>query len=239
MRSSPSSPPDRIGWLAARPYAHRGLHGPGRPENSRAAFRAAAQAGHGIELDVRLSSDGAAIVFHDAALERLTGEAGLVSERTAAQLSRLRLLGSDETVPILADVIAQFPETPLLIEIKADGRRVGPICGAVRAAIGPRTGRVAAMSFNPSVPRWFAAYAPEIVRGLVVSEPGHRNFARRLSVWWGKPEFLAYDVRDFPSEFAARQRARGLPVLTWTCRSAADRARAAAHADQIIYETGG
>ncbi len=238
MRSSPSRPTDRIAWLAARPYAHRGLHGPGRPENSRAAFRAAAEAGHGIELDARLSSDGAAIVFHDAALERLTGEGGPLSERSAAELSRLRLLGSDETIPILADVIAQFPETPLLIEIKTEGRRVGPICAAVRSALGGRNARVAAMSFNPSVPRWFATHAPEIVRGLVVSEPGHRNIARTLSVWWGKPEFLAYDVRDFPSDFAARQRARGLPILTWTCRSEADRATAAAHADQIIYETG-
>ena len=237
MRSSPSRRTDRTAWLAARPYAHRGLHGPGRPENSRAAFRAAAAAGHGIELDVRLSSDGAAIVFHDEALERLTGEGGLVSQRSADELSRLRLLGSDETVPILADVIEEFPQTPLLIEIKADGRRVGPICAAVRAALGVRTKRVAAMSFNPAVPRWFASHAPEIVRGLVVSEPGHRNLARTLSVWWGKPEFLAYDVRDFPSKFAVRQRARGLPILTWTCRGEDDRARAALHADQIIYET--
>ena len=29
---------------------------------------------------------------------------------------------------------------------------------------------------------------------------------------------------------------KGLPVLTWTCRSIGDRARAAEHADQIIYE---
>ena len=235
MRSSPSRQADRIGWLAARPYAHRGLHGPGRPENSRAAFAAAHEAGHGIELDVRLSSDGAAIVFHDSDLGRLTGESGPVAARTAQALSKIRLLGSEETIPIVAEMIALFPETPVLIELKTDGR-AAPLCAAVRRALGGRSARVAAMSFDPSVPRWFAAHAPEIVRGLVVSEPGRRNLARRLSVWWGKPEFLAYDVRDLPSQFAARQRARGLPILTWTCRGDEDRARAASHADQIIYE---
>lgn len=237
MRSSPSRPTDRTAWLAARPYAHRGLHGPGRPENSLSAFRAAAAAGHGIELDVRLSRDGAAMVFHDDRLERLTGESGPVAARTAEELSRIRLSGSDDRIPTLAEVIAAFPDTALLIEAKADDGRVGPLCTAVHEALAGRTQLVAAMSFNPGVPRWFVTHAPEVVRGLVISEPGHRNFARILSVWWGKPEFLAYDVRDLPSKFAARQRARGLPVLTWTCRGAADRARAALHADQIIYET--
>ena len=46
-------------------YAHRGLHGEGRAENSLSGFRAAVDAGYGIELDVRLSSDGELVVFHD------------------------------------------------------------------------------------------------------------------------------------------------------------------------------
>lgn len=236
MRSSLSRPADRTAWLAARPFAHRGLHGPGRPENSGAAFRAATAAGHGIELDVRLSGDGVAIVFHDSTLDRLTAESGPVAARTAAALSQVRLAGSDETIPTLAATIAANPETPILIEVKADGRRVGPICAAVHAVLAGRTRRVAAMSFNPAVPRWFARHAPDIVRGLVVTERGRRNIARHLSLWWGRPEFLAYDLRDLPSAFAARQRARGFPILTWTCRGEADHARAALHADQVVYE---
>ena len=45
-------------FLFGRPFAHRGLHGPRRPENSIAAFEAAVQAGYAIELDVRVSADG-------------------------------------------------------------------------------------------------------------------------------------------------------------------------------------
>ena len=79
-----------------------------------------------------------------------------------------------------------------------------------------------------------------MLRGLVVTEAGRRwrgRLMRHFARWRAKPDFLAYDIRDLPSRFAAAQRAKGLPVLTWTCRSDEHRGRAAMHADQIIYET--
>ncbi|HEV2866269.1 MAG TPA: glycerophosphodiester phosphodiesterase, partial [Allosphingosinicella sp.] len=79
-----------------------------------------------------------------------------------------------------------------------------------------------------------------VLRGLVVTESDRRgargSLERHLALWRARPDFLAYDIRDLPSGFAAAQRAKGLPVLTWTCRSVADWARAGEHADQIIYE---
>src|SRR3546814_8241602 len=73
------------------------------------------------------------------------------------------------------------------------------------------------MSFNPLVSAWFAAQAPHIVRGLVVSEEDKSGFKgrieRMLSHWRARPEFLAYDVRDLPSIFADRARRRGLPEI--------------------------
>jgi hypothetical protein len=53
---------------------------------------------------------------------------------------------------------------------------------------------------------------------------------------YGDPDFLAYDVRDLPSEITAAARRRKLPILSWTVRSPTERARAAAHADNIIFE---
>jgi glycerophosphoryl diester phosphodiesterase len=56
--------------IFAPAIAHRGLWSKdGPPENSLGAFEAACEAGYGIELDVQLSSDGEAIVFHDSKLE--------------------------------------------------------------------------------------------------------------------------------------------------------------------------
>ena len=68
------------GWrrLPGTLYAHRGLHGPGVPENSLPAFRAAAAAGYGAELDVHLTADGRLVVFHDGDLTRMCGVEGTV-----------------------------------------------------------------------------------------------------------------------------------------------------------------
>jgi glycerophosphoryl diester phosphodiesterase len=234
------SRPDRLAELIARPYAHRGLHGPGVPENSRGAFEAAIAAGHGIELDVQASRDGQALVIHDYQLDRLTEGIGPICGMVAAELEKIRLRDCDETIPSLAEVLKLIAgRAPLLIEAKSPGRRVSALSRAVLANLTGYTGPVAVMSFNPEIGRWFARRAPWVLRGLVVTEAGRRwrgrimrHFARRRA----KPDFLAYDIRDLPSRFAAAQRARGLPVLTWTCRTDEQRARAAAHADQIIYE---
>ena len=226
--------------LIVRPFAHRGLHGAGRIENSRAAFAAAIEARHGIELDVQVSGDGQAVVFHDEWLHRLSVEEGVVRGRTVAELGRIRLRDSDETIPSLAEILALIAgRAPLLIEVKAPNREVGALCRAVSDALKGYTGPVAVMSFNPEVGRWFAKYDPARLRGLVVTEKGRPwrgGLKRRLSLWRSKSDFLAYDIRDLPSRFAESARRKGLKVTTWTVRTMADRARAAEHADQIIYE---
>lgn len=239
MPSSPSRQ-TRLRALIARPFAHRGLHGTSRIENSRAAFAAAIAAGNGIELDVQASADGEAMVFHDYALERLTESAGTLRSLGAAELGRIRLKQSDETIPTLGEVLGLVAgRAGLLIEVKSPDRHPVALSRAVAAALAGYQGSVAVMSFNPEVGRWFARHAPEVLRGLVVTEQGKgwRGFFERwLARWRSLPDFLAYDVRDLPSRFADRARDRGLPVLTWTVRTIKDRARAAEHADQIIFE---
>jgi len=240
MRSSRSSRPDSS-LLAAVPVAHRGLHGSGRVENSRAAFEAAIAAGHGIELDVQASRDGPAMVFHDSTLDRLTAESGAVAARTAAELSGVMLLGSDDSILPLAKVLRIVAgRVPLLIEVKAPRGGAAFAARAVGSALEGYRGTVGVMSFNPGVPHWFERHAPEVLRGLVVSEDGKRGLRGRLerfaAVAWAEPDFLAYDIRDLPSKLATAARAAGKPVLTWTVRTESDRVRAAAHADQIIHE---
>jgi glycerophosphoryl diester phosphodiesterase len=237
-----ATPPDRrrIERLLPRPFAHRGLHGGGRVENSRSAFEAAIAKGHGIELDVQRSADAQAIVFHDYDLGRLTNEAGLVAERDAGELAAIKLKGSDDTMLLLGDVLELIGgRVPLLIEVKARTRGLEPLCRAVVGALRGYEGAAGIMSFNPEVSRWLSAHAPLTPRGLVVTEAGRRwrgAIERRLAFWRARPDFLAYDVRDLPSRFAGRARCRGFPVFTWTCRSDAELTRADEHADQIIYE---
>jgi glycerophosphoryl diester phosphodiesterase len=235
-----SAPPD-TGWLTGRPFAHRGLHGGGRSENGMAAFRAAIAAGHGIECDVRMSRDGVAFVFHDRDLARMTGKPERVDSLDATTLDGVRLPDGG-TIPRLSALLAACGgRVPLLVEIKAEGRQVGPLCHAVARELAQAdAGRVAIMSFNPRVLRRFARQRCGQMRGLVVTQQGKERrrgaIERALALWWAKPDFLACDIRDLPSAFSGRARARALPVLTWTVRTPDERARAAAHADQIIFE---
>lgn len=255
MRSSPSATrdlmtdrppfPERAAWLARWAYAHRGLHGPGIPENSPAAFAAAIARGLGIECDVQRSRDGQAMVFHDWELDRLTDESGPVSMRSAAELGAIGLSGNGDPVPSLREVLALVAgRVPLLIEVKSKrGLPVHHLCQALWRDIERYSGVCAVMSFDPRVSRWFAHHAAHVVRGLVVTEENHKGLPgtvrRWLSVCAGKPDFLAYDIRDLPSRFAAIQRGRGLPVLTWTVRSPELRERAALYADAPIAEGAG
>lgn len=242
---APAPKPERTRWLKAGEYAHRGLHGAGLAENSPSAFEAAIRRGFGIECDVQRSGDGQAMVFHDWDLDRLTGESGAVMGRTAKQLGAIALTGSTDTIPTLRQVLDLVAgRAPLLIEVKSRREhRVAGLCMAVRRTLEGYRGPHAVMSFDPRVSRWFAGASPFTVRGLVVTEENARtlsgNLRRHLALWHARPDFLAYDVRDFPSRFAAAQRARGLPVLTWTVRSAELRAKALAHADAPIAEGAG
>lgn len=244
-RFAPAPDPARIGWIGGRQYAHRGLHGVEVPENSLSAFSAAIARGMGIECDVQRTADGQAMVFHDWELDRLTAESGPVVARNAAQLGAIRLAGSEETIPTLSallDLVAG--QVPLLIEIKSRAdTRVPVVCLAVRRALEGYLGPHAVMSFDPRVGKWFRTHSPLTVRGLIITEENDHTLIgrlrRRLWLWNASPDFLAYDVRDLPSRFAAAQRKRGLPVVTWTVRNAELRERAALHADAPIAEGAG
>ncbi|MBA3675966.1 MAG: glycerophosphodiester phosphodiesterase [Sphingosinicella sp.] len=244
MRSSPSSrsdTPSSPAWLTASPYAHRGLHGPGRLENSRAAFEAAIAAGFGIELDVQMSRDGRAIVIHDASLGRLTEAEGRVVDKDWSDLRRIRLENSEETVPDLEEVLTLIGgRCALLIEVKAPRGKTSALCRDIEDRLRRYSGQAAIMSFNPEVGRWFAINAPHIVRGLVVTEKDkgriRGRIERHLSLWRSGTDFLAYDIRDLPSPFAAATRARGLPLVTWTISNRRDEEAASAYADQMIHE---
>lgn len=244
----PARASERASWLTGCIYAHRGLHGPGVPENSLAAADAAIARGFGIECDVQRSHDGQAIVFHDWTMERLTGSAGTVIDANAPELLRLPL--RDETgavvpgatIPGLRQLLERIDgRVPLLIEIKSrPGLRIAPLCLAVRRLLEGYAGPVAVMSFDPRVPAWFRRYSPRVVHGLVVTDAGRRTLLarlkRHLALWRARPQFLAYDIADLANPVVRLARRRGLPVLTWTIRTPEDAARAAALADAPIAE---
>ena len=208
------------------------------PENSLAAFRAAIEAGAGIECDLRLSSDGAAMVFHDATLERLCGLRGTVELLDFGQLAETQLANSRECIPRLSKLLEIAGETtPLLLELKKGGGPVEPLCAIVAEEIARHAGPVGVMSFDADVGAWFAGDAPAVPRGLVIDRPPARARNRRLRT--ADPDFVAVSVRSVSQPWVLELRKAKLPVGCWTVRSATERQRVAVHADALIWEGDG
>ncbi len=236
------------------PLAHRGLHDSsrGRPENSRSAVLAAIGSGYGIEVDVQVSGDGEALVFHDHDLSRLTGRAGLISEASADSLVETRLLHSNETIPRLSDILDLVAgRVPILIEIKdvdetfnpIDGRLEGAVCDQARRYSGP----VALMSFHPESVTRCASLAPDVPRGLVTgsfrSEDWPGVFEHRLaelrslsSLGSTGASFVSHEWQDLESGNLEPARHLGIDILCWTVRSPDEEAVARRGAVNITFE---
>lgn len=251
---SPSaSPRERFGeaWerLFGPPAAHRGLwSADGAPENSLGAFQAACVHGYGVELDVQLSADGEAMVFHDDDLARLTGAAGRISDHTAADLAQMKLCATDETIPSLTDVLTLVGRRALVqIELKTPAGGVGPLERRVHEVMIDHHGPVAVIGFNPYSHAWFAEHFPNVLRGLdsyayddeaarKLAPEQRAALARLEQVSIARPHFLALGLDVVASPQAQSHRSKGLPVVAWTVRSAEQRETVRAHCDNIIFE---
>ena len=212
--------------LVARPYAHRGLHRPGGPvENSLAAVEAAVLAGFGVEVDVRLSADGVAVVHHDASLRRITGDRRRVHDLTAAELGRLRLGDSDQAVPRLVEVLDLVAgRAPVLLDVKVGFRAADrlQIVAEVARLTAARDDPVAVVSFDPWLLAAVAEQSPSVWRGQsagVALAPVLRALwpiAHPVDGLWfnrvSRPQFVTFNVDRLPHRAAARARGR-LAVL--------------------------
>lgn len=241
-----------LSWITARPVAHRGLHDAARGviENSLSAAEAAAVAGYPIELDLQLSADGEAVVFHDFTLDRLTQAKGAVSARPATELARIGLAGTSDTIPTLGAFLARVAgRVPLFIEMKSafsgDTRLAAR---AVEVLAGYDGGPVALISFDPEMLAQAKARAPQIARGIIAQAtysgahwPGitpqrARMLADMDHLALSGYDFISYRFTDLTRPAVASARARGVPVTAWTVRSPQDADRALAGADQIVFE---
>ena len=222
-------------------FAHRGLWSPdGPPENSIAAFRAAAEAGCGIELDVQLSSDNVPIVFHDPALDRMTAESGPVWHRTAEELAALALAGTGETIPTLAAVLAALPAgTPVLIELKASPGEPGDYIRALEMAIFGAKAELAVMSFLRPLNLAARQVMGSRTRGALIAPSGTLSatpMPDRIALAGDgtAPDYFA--VWHSEAGAARAHLGAGIPLAAWTVDSPEALAGAKAAGASIIFE---
>ncbi|MCJ7597906.1 MAG: glycerophosphodiester phosphodiesterase [Methyloceanibacter sp.] len=240
-----------LDWLK-QPIAHRGLHdaSKGIIENSASAIKAAITKGFAVEVDLQCAADNKPIVFHDLTLDRLTDQTGPVISRSASELTAIPLRGSKDRILSLRDLLAQIDgRVPLVIEIKSKWDEDDRYEANIASELAPYRGPVAVMSFDPNCVARFATLLPSLPRGLIAEKFEDKQYWSRLS--WGRrfimrhlltaaidrPHFIAYDIRALPALAPALARSLfRLPLLTWTVRTEAEKARAANYADTMIFE---
>lgn len=238
------------GWerLEGVRYAHRGLHDPalGIPENSMAAFRRAVEHGFGAELDVHLMADGGLAVVHDSSLKRVCGADVCIEDLTAADLARYPLMGTQETIPLLSQVLELFQgKTPLVIELKVERGNAAALTDGVMAALEGWNGAYCLESFHPAALLRLKEKYPQVLRGQLsqnflkpeeangLSLPVRFALTNLLTTAFTRPDFIAYGWKDRGNASLRLMKALyGVHEVSWTVRDretmdALDRAGAA------------
>ena len=215
-------------------YAHRGLHGNGVPENSMAAFRAALEAGYGIELDVHLLKDGNLAVIHDSPLIRTTGAEGYIEDQATADLSSYRLEDTDETIPTFREVIELFAgKAPLIVELKPERGNHAALANATCKMLDEYQIDYCMESFDPRAVAWLKKNRPDIVRGQLTEDFLHNPksklpwilkflMSKNLMNFIGRPDFVAYKFADRKTTWSLFFCRKQMESVTWTITSQAD-----------------
>ena len=201
------------GWK----YAHRGLHGAGRPENSMAAFRASLSKGYGIEFDLHLLKDGNLAVIHDSSLKRTTGKEGRVEDLTAEELKNYPLEGTQECIPTFRELLDLYAgKAPLIVELKPVDGNHAALCEAACALLDTYPGPYCMESFDPRCVRWLKENRPEIIRGQL-----SENFVKSdPNMHLGLRFVLSHQLMNFLSlpDFVARKYADRKAFSPYVCR---------------------
>lgn len=229
-------------------YAHRGLHGASIPENSLAAFAAAADRGYGSELDVHLLSDGELAVIHDHDLFRVTGKTGTIEQCTTGDLEQLKLCGTQQCVPTFSQVLALYnARAPLVIELKATGNNQQALVDKVMEQLADYPGAYCVESFDPRCLRYLKKRYPQVIRGQLsdnfIHYQGNVPLIIRLVMTgllvncMGRPDFIAY-------RFAQRHRLGvyltrklwGVQGFAWTLTTPEEHEAARKEQWAVIFE---
>ena len=212
--------------FAGRTYAHRGLYTEDQtvPENSLPAFKMAAEAGYGVELDLQITRDDKVVVFHDDDLERACGPAlqkladsgvsvpsGLeIKDWTYRELCQLTLFESKETIPLFSDVLKTVAgRVPMIVEFKSVGSDLNAhLCARACRLLDNYDGPYMVESFDPRIVKWFRLNRPKVLRGQLACCPaGYKKgtpfpvpylFAYCLGNFMSRPQFIAYGLPKRP-----------------------------------------
>lgn len=224
-------------------FAHRGGSGL-RPENTIDAFDHGLSLGaDGLEFDIRLSSDGVPMVHHDETLDRTTSGAGRLGALTADALAQLDagchftdLTGQSWRdkgcrIPRLRDVLARYPNVPIIMELKGRDPEVARRSVAEVRAAGA-IGRVCFAGFEDVVLRAARAEGDDIVSSAAREEIRWFLYLSWVAAAPRRTRYQAFQIPEMAGRlrvvsprFVRAARRAGVPVAVWTVDDPADMTR--------------
>jgi glycerophosphoryl diester phosphodiesterase len=239
-----------ISWLIHKPIAHRGLHDEkiGLVENCEAAFAAALKHGFSIELDLQLTKDGEAVVFHDDEVDRVLDGKGKVKDFTLRQLKAMKYRLGNDRIQTLAELLEQVNgRETMVIELKTLWDDDFTLTNRAVHLLSNYKGPFALMSFDPDLIVHLAATAEHITRGITadrVDDPYYdplpavkRDAMREMAhLPFSRPNFISFDFSQLPFDQITKLKSVGMPIISWTIRNEAQAAIALSQSDQITFE---
>lgn len=210
-------------------FSHRGF-APDGGENSMAAFERAVALGYRyLETDVRVTSDGVALAFHDSTLDRVTDQRGRVADLPWAQVRHARIDGR-ERIPVLAELIDAWPDTFVNIDIKAE-HSIGPTIDAIRrthslerVCVGAFSGSRVAAVRRVLGPRLCTSLGPREALALRAG-PGLRKSAGRVLGRCAQVPARIGRIPFVDARYLSAAHRLGLPVHAWTVNDRAEMIR--------------
>lgn len=212
--------------------AHRGLHNTNIPENSIKAFQNAIINHYAIELDVHLTKDNQVVVFHDDNLNRMTNKNMIIKNSTYLEIKFIKLLNSNETIPLLSDVLSLINgQVPVLIELKYD-QKPGRLEKEVAKIIQNYSGICYFQSFRLSS-LWHIKRRTKKKVGLLIHKQSKAWFIKPIFFYLFQIDFISYPISRCPNP-TIEKIYRKIPVLLWTIKH--NTKKVPSYSDQIIFE---
>lgn len=208
------------------------------PSNTLTAYRGAVALGADLlEMDLHATRDGALVLSHDETLDRLTDTPGRIAELTLPEVLKadagyaltpaggqgFPFRGQGVQVAQLRDVLREFPNTPMIVELKQVSPSIAaPFCTALREA--GATGRVIAASFSDLALNEFRRLCPEVMTSMTAREVLPLVLLSKVGLAALAPapgRTMQVPVRQSGIEivtpaFVRAMHARGVAVQVWT-----------------------
>ena len=254
LYDQPHSASEKPNPNADEPYWYEDCIGFGRqviPENSILAFTRATNNGFGVELDVHLTRDNQLAVCHDSNLLRMTGVDVEIENLSYEELQAYPLLATDETIPLLKDVLPIFEEKglPVIIELKAARDNVLRLCRKTYEVAEASGCIYCVESFDPRCVQYFKLHHPQIVRGQLSQNYLNKDATGPTSLTLKvllttlttncltKPDFIAYKYEDRHNPFMwVAKNLYNAKTVSWTLRSHEQLAKAEVEGAIPIFE---